>query len=105
MDSDNSLIKKIIYPAEVIENQDPMMLGRIRAYPLDRNVRAALEGFSYDPLKDKWGPKDPFVQLPLLPMYIAQVPEIKERVNLIYQNSVFPYQDVRSIFFTDESSV
>jgi hypothetical protein len=94
MDSDNSLIKKIIYPAEVIENQDPMMLGRIRAYPLDRNVRAALEGFNYDPLKDKWGPKDPFVQLPLLPMYIAQVPEIKERVNLIYQNSVFPYQDV-----------
>ena len=94
MQSDNPIIKKIIYPAEVVDNQDPMMLGRIRAYPLDRNVRAALEGFNYDPVKDKWGPKDPFVQLPLLPMYIAQVPEVKERVNLIYQNSLYPYQDV-----------
>lgn len=94
MESENPLIKKIIYPAEVVDNQDPMMLGRIRAYPLDRNVRAALEGFNYDPVKDKWGPKDPFVQLPLLPMFIAQVPEVKERVNLIYQNSLYPYQDV-----------
>jgi hypothetical protein len=91
---ESNLTKKIIYPAEVVDNQDPMMLGRIRAYPLDRNVRAALEGFSFDPVKDIWGPKDPFVQLPLLPLYISQVPEVKERVNLIYQNSVYPYQDV-----------
>ena len=25
--------KKIIFPAEVVNNQDPQMLGRIRAYP------------------------------------------------------------------------
>jgi hypothetical protein len=91
---ETNLSKKIIYPAEVVDNQDPMMLGRIRAYPLDRNVRASLEGFNFDPVKDLWGPKDPFVQLPLLPLYISQVPEIKERVNLIYQNSIYPYQDV-----------
>jgi hypothetical protein len=91
---ENNLTKKIIYPAEVVDNQDPMMLGRIRAYPLDRNVRATLEGFNFDPIKDLWGPKDPFVQLPLLPMFISQVPEVKERVNLIYQNSIYPFQDV-----------
>jgi hypothetical protein len=91
---ESNLTKKIIYPAEVVDNQDPMMLGRIRAYPLDRNVRATLEGFDFDPVKDLWGPKDPFVQLPLLPLFISQVPEVKERVNLIYQNSIYPYQDV-----------
>jgi len=90
----DDLQKKIIYPAQVENNQDPMMLGRIRAYPLDRNVRAALEGFQFDPVKDLWGPKDPFVCSPLLPQFFSQVPEVKERVNLIYQNSIHPYQDI-----------
>lgn len=88
----NNLIKKIIYPARVVDNIDPMMLGRVRAEPLDKNVKQTLEGFGYTP-KDMWGPKDPFVCLPLLPQFISQVPDIKERVNLIYQNSNFPYQD------------
>jgi hypothetical protein len=86
--------KKIIFPAEVENNLDPMMLGRIRAYPLDRNVRAALEGFDFNPATDLWGPKDPFVCSPLLPQFISQVPEVKERVNLFYQNRLHPYQDV-----------
>ena len=90
----DDLQKKIIYPAQVENNQDPMMLGRIRAYPLDRNVRAALEGFQFDPVRDLWGPKDPFVCSPLLPQFFSQVPEVKERVNLIYQNSLHPYQDI-----------
>ena len=83
----DNLIRKIIYPAEVVDNIDPMMLGRIRAYPLDKNVRQTLEGYGYDPAKDMWGPKDPFVCLPLLPQFISQVPDIKERVSLFYQNS------------------
>ena len=89
----NELLKKIIYAAEVVNNVDPMMLGRIRAYPLDKNIRQTLEGYGYTE-KDMWGPKDPFVCLPLLPLYVSQVPEIKERVNLIYQNSLFPFQDI-----------
>lgn len=86
--------KKILFPAKVVDNMDPMMLGRIRAYPLDQNDRAVLEGYQYNPATDMWGPKDPFVQSPLIPMYISQVPEIGERVNLIYQNGLYPYQDV-----------
>ena len=83
-------LKKILYPGEVQNNQDPMMLGRIRAYPLDQNVRAVLE--AYGPFKE-WSDKDPFVQSPLLPMFISQVPDVGERVNIMYQNSFFPYQD------------
>ena len=86
--------RKLIFPAKVEDNQDPMMLGRIRAYPLDQNDRAVLEGYQYNPATDMWGPKDPFVQLPLLPMFFSQVPEVGERVNLIYQNPLYPYQDV-----------
>lgn len=85
--------RKILYPAKVENNQDPMMLGRIRAYPLDQNDRAVLEGFSFNPATDTWGPKDPFVQLPLLPMFFSQVPEVGERVNIMYQNGLNLYQD------------
>jgi hypothetical protein len=42
-------LKKIMFPAEVVNNQDPQMLGRIRAYPLDQNTRAVLEGYSFNP--------------------------------------------------------
>jgi hypothetical protein len=90
----DELDKKIIFPAEVVDNQDPMILGRVRAHPLDKNVRAALDGFNFNPTTDLWGPKDPFVCSPLLPQFISQVPEVKERVNLIYQNRLHPYQDV-----------
>lgn len=83
-------LKKILYPGEVQNNQDPMMLGRIRAYPIDLQVRATLD--AYAPFQE-WSDKDPFVQSPLLPMFISQVPEVGERVNIMYQNSLFPYQD------------
>lgn len=85
--------KRILYPAQVVDNEDPWVLGRIRAYPVDQTVRAALEAYQFDETKDKWGPKDPFVQSPLLPMFFAQAPLIGERVNIIYQNSFYPYQD------------
>lgn len=85
--------KKILFPAEVKDNQDPYVLGRIRAYPVDQKIKAALDAFGYDEVKDKWGPKDPFVQTPLMPMFFSQVPLIGERVNIIYQNSFYPYQD------------
>jgi len=86
-------LKKIMFPAQVVDNQDPYVLGRIRSYPLDQNIRATLEAYNFDFERDAWGPNDPFVQMPLLPMFIAQVPLIGERVNLIYQNSFFPFQD------------
>lgn len=85
--------KRILFPAKVVDNQDPWVLGRIRAYPVDTTIRAALEAYNFDETKDKWGPNDPFVQTPLLPMFFAQVPLIDERVNIIYQNSFYPYQD------------
>ena len=84
--------KRILFPAIVVDNEDPWVLGRIRAYPIDSTIKAALEAFGYDETKDKWGPKDPFVQTPLLPMFFSQVPLVKERVNIIYQNSFYPFQ-------------
>ena len=85
--------KRILFPAQVVDNEDPWVLGRIRAYPVDQTIKAALEAFGFDEKTDKWGPKDPFIQTPLLPMFFAQVPLVGERVNIIYQNSFYPYQD------------
>ena len=40
--------KRILFPAEVKDNEDPWVLGRIRAYPVDQTIRAALEAFGFD---------------------------------------------------------
>jgi hypothetical protein len=86
-------MSKILYPATVINNQDPMMLGRVRAYPFDQNVESVLEGYNFQEGKDEFTEKDPFVVLPLLPMFISQVPAVGERISVILQNSERRFQD------------
>ena len=86
-------MSKILYPASVVNNEDPMMLGRVRAYPFDQNIESVLEGYNFVPGRDDWTEKDPFIILPLLPMFISQVPAVGERVSVILQNSERRYQD------------
>ena len=86
-------MSKIFYPATVVNNEDPMMLGRIRAYPYDQNVESILKGYNFQEGKDEFTEKDPFVILPLLPMFLSQVPLVNERITVILQNSEKRYQD------------
>jgi hypothetical protein len=85
--------RQIIYPGVVVDNEDPLMLGRIRVYPENQNVQdtnQSVEGFdenSQNPEKNgPWSSLDPFIFLPLLPYYINVVPNVDEYVHIIYSN-------------------
>jgi hypothetical protein len=59
---------RIWYYGKVMDNQDPLNLGRIRAQVLSTDSQAisqSVEGFN--PLTDSWTEKDPFVFNSLLP--------------------------------------
>ena len=74
--------KRIIIPGRVLDNKDPLMIGRIRVLPSTENE---LQAYPENWTKDKeWGILDPFVFLPLIPYYISQIPEIDEYVNIMY---------------------
>jgi hypothetical protein len=85
--------RQIIYPGKVVDNNDPLMLGRVRVFPENQNVQdtiRSVEGFdpnSPNPEKNgPWSSLDPFIFLPLLPYYINVVPQIDEYVHIIYAN-------------------
>ena len=82
-----------IYYGTVIDNNDPLMFGRIRVHP-EGEVFESMENSNSDfkknsssTLDGKWGKKDPLIFLPLLPYYINQVPQNGERVLIIYYNN------------------
>jgi hypothetical protein len=76
---------KTIFQGYVKDNQDPMMLGRVRAVPLFERYQDSLPE-DWQEERDKWTSKDPFIFLPLLPYYINQVPKNNEYVNIFYYN-------------------
>lgn len=89
---DNILNTQVFFEGRVIDNQDPLMLGRIRVKPandVEQELLKSAKGFNEkSPTPDEDGPwsyKDPFVFLPLLPYYINTVPKIGEHVNLFFQ--------------------
>jgi len=89
---DNILNTQVFFAGRVIDNNDPMLLGRIRALPETDNAQE-LEKSSKDFNENSitpdengpWSPKDPFLVLPMLPIFINPVPEIGEYVHLFYQ--------------------
>lgn len=84
---------RILYYGEVLDNDDPLMLGRIRVHPKQENYEAmknANPNFvenSTNTKNGKWSEFDPFLFIPLLPYYINQVPQKNERVLIIYYNN------------------
>jgi hypothetical protein len=74
---------KVIFPGYVKDNNDPMMLGRVRVVPLFERYQDSLPE-NWDEETDKWTARDPFICLPLLPYYVNQVPKEQEYVNIFF---------------------
>ena len=78
---------RIMYVGECIDNMDPMGLGRIRAILKTENTADREKSVnSTIGVAEKWGPKDPFVIRPLLPLFINTSPKNGEFIHLIYSN-------------------
>lgn len=91
---------KRLWTGHVIDNNDPLMVNRVRVQFDTNNNEAILKGVPEyvdnkktiaDDGKDlnpefKWTSIDPFVFLPLIPLFVKVTPKIKESVNLIYPN-------------------
>ncbi len=86
----------ILFQAQVMDNVDPMMLGRIRAKLLIDNYNDIIKSITDPPWneeKDKWTIRDPFVFNPLIPYFMYQVPLIDEMTQVIYVNKDFKFQN------------
>ena len=91
----SSLPKKytqVVNYGKVVSNNDPMNLGRIRVEPVawqNEDQYNSFMGTFGKPLNenDWWKTQDPFVFMPLLPIFIYQVPKVNEYVHVIYYNT------------------
>lgn len=84
---------QMIFFGTCINSEDPLMLGRVRVHPINKNITATdktNKGFdenSNTPNKNgPWSPLDPYIYLPFLPYFVNQVPKVGENVMLFYYN-------------------
>ena len=84
----------IFFQVVILDNQDPMMLGRVRATLLVDNYQDIVKGIEdWNEERDKWTVRDPFVFNPLMPYFMYQVPKVGEMAQIIYVSSDFKYQN------------
>ena len=84
---------QIIFPGEVIDNKDPMVLGRLRIRPEIKKYEAIIGSVPNWDESKAWTEEDPLVFFPLLPFYFWNVPQEKELVNIIYQDKSYDNQN------------
>ena len=90
----NLIYSKILFQANVFDNQDPLLLGRIRASGQTDNVQDTYNAIpDWDEQTGPWSTKDPFVYLPFLPYFVSQVPQNEELIQVIYQNPRVQYSN------------
>lgn len=82
---------KTIFFGRVLDNKDPMMLGRLRIFPKHESktdlTPKDVNGYPLPESAYAWKPEDPFVFLPLIPYYLSQTPEKDEYVHILYYNT------------------
>lgn len=83
-----NLDSRIIYYGKVVNVNDPMNLGRVRVEPQDWVISSYENAYKVREV-DWWTNKDPFVFLPLLPIFLYQVPKEGEWVHLLFYNPEF----------------
>ena len=86
----------ILFQAQVLSNEDPMMLGRIRARLLKDNYQDIIRGITSPPWNeqtDPWTERDPFIFSPLMPYFMYQVPKVDEMTQVIYVNKDYKFQN------------
>jgi hypothetical protein len=87
---------EIFFQVAVLDVNDPLMLGRIRGVRLIDNYEDIIKSISspqWNPDRDIWTERDPFIFNPLLPYYFYQVPKKDELVQCIYVNKEFTYEN------------
>jgi len=86
----------IFFQCKVLNNQDPLMLGRIRGVLLIDNYDDIIKGITDPPWNeevDSWTSRDPFIFNTLLPYFVYAIPKVNELVQVIYVNKDFKYQN------------
>lgn len=100
--------RPIFYQCVVIDNKDPLMLGRVRAIINILNYPDIIRSIEdWDPINDPWTERDPLIFNPLLPYFIYQVPKEDELIQVIFTNRDFKYQNqyyIQSNFFSPNST-
>lgn len=88
--------RKIFEPAVVLDNEDPMMLNRIRARILTYDYYSIIRSISdppFDEEKEKWGDRDPFVFQALLPYFFSTTPKVDELVQVMFFNKDYKFDN------------
>lgn len=80
---------KNLYPALVLDVNDPLNTGRIRAFVRSGEV----EGVIQPPEDKKWTFEDPMVILPLIPMYFYGTPKVGEYVHVMFSTNKERYDN------------
>jgi hypothetical protein len=77
---------KFIYEGRVLNNRDPLMLGRLRVYPTTPDPESDIYPQDWDESME-WSSDDPLIFLPLIPYYLNQTPLEGEYVHVVYYNT------------------